>query len=1136
MYSLKKIIGCALGTLMCASAPTVFSADIEVLPVESTAQLQTRGVGIQDFIIRMPTDQQLENCSFGSAYESNNPLDPKVGSIYIRMLWQHFEPEEGEYAWDKLDRVLECANEANKSVDLRLKLTYPGHKECSESELIDDPGCIAYDTLPAWLLEQVNTHTTDVFADAEYEMPDWNDSVFIEKHEALIKALGERYNGHPDLNSVDIGSVGAWGEWHIYGDSDLMPTIAQQKTVIDLYKSAFSDTPLVAPADSFYQEESGEFGETGAYLGESALSGWRGDSWGRSYFNDQRYQPINDLIPERWKTHPVLIETSDIISIWAGANIAPSEEIDSKDIQLAFEDALGWHVSQVNLKGDDIPEAFSEAFQEAAKKLGFRLVLSKATLPESAAINSTINLEMDWKNVGVAPPYRDFRIALRLINETGEVKAEKITEESVKGWLPEQSIVAKPSFDVPADLPAGNYALQVGLVFHNAAGRTLPIAVEGTTADNWFPLGSVEVTNTAPLAIDGSVTLRQDQQASVVVVASDTENQALIYRIEQAPEHGELTGDLPNVTYIANEEHPGTDSFSFIANDGQVDSNAAVVTLNVYPLITEGSADNELELGTITPDGDLSDWADVASFGLDGADLANLDAAANWQEAWMAHDDKRLYIAYQNNGPINVEAAWPWSIFLDTDSDTGTGYVTNSQVGADFLINGTSLFRYAGTGSNWAWEFVSANLSGVQGDTAEISILRSELNQPAEIRVLFRADNSSQLGFYLVDNYPNGSDGYFTYDLGELGESPFPAGEVSNDLASPLTLDGSVDDWSTSPSLGVDGNDITEVNSQADIIEAWMAHDADDLYIAYRNDGDINISTMWPWQVFIDTDSDVSSGLQVGNGIGAEFMIQGAGLYQYTGMGSDWSWQYLQETESAVDGDIAELKLPQSAIGSPDTLSFILLARNSPFTGNGGAAGIDRYPDESFGSILYRLSAPNTSLVIDGDLSDWANIPSLGEDGDDVDVVDAQADFLETWLTNDEDNLYLAYVNDGPINQSTLWPWQVFFDTDDASDTGYKIQGTLGAEFMFQGRALYKYTGTGSDWSWEYVSASESSIVGDSAEFKISRAALGNLPEMRVLFKASNWTFTDSFAAEGFDYFPDQREGEDGDYIVYNFN
>ena len=43
-------------------------------------------------------------------------------------------------------------------------------------------------------------------------MPDMSDPVFIYYHEKLIHALGERYDGHPDLAEVDLGSIGMWGE------------------------------------------------------------------------------------------------------------------------------------------------------------------------------------------------------------------------------------------------------------------------------------------------------------------------------------------------------------------------------------------------------------------------------------------------------------------------------------------------------------------------------------------------------------------------------------------------------------------------------------------------------------------------------------------------------------------------------------------------------------------------------------------------------------------------------------------------------------------------------------------------------------------------------------------------------------
>jgi hypothetical protein len=54
--------------------------------------------------------------------------------------------------------------------------------------------------------------------------------------------------------------------------------------------------------------------------------------------------------------------------------------------------------------------------------------------------------------------------------------------------------------------------------------------------------------------------------------------------------------------------------------------------------------------------------------------------------------------------------------------------------------------------------------------------------------------------------------------------------------------------------------------------------------------------------------------------------------------------------------------------------------------------------------------------------------------------------------------------------------WHVYFDTDRNAKTGYKGSGlAIGAEYMFEGSPttaqLYKYNGSGTNWSWKAVSA-----------------------------------------------------------------
>jgi formylglycine-generating enzyme required for sulfatase activity len=48
-----------------------------------------------------------------------------------------------------------------------------------------------------------------------------------------------------------------------------------------------------------------------------------------------------------------------------------------------------------------------------------------------------------------------------------------------------------------------------------------------------------------------------------------------------SPQHGTLTGTPPNVTYTPDADYLGQDSFTFIANDGEAESNPATVSITV---------------------------------------------------------------------------------------------------------------------------------------------------------------------------------------------------------------------------------------------------------------------------------------------------------------------------------------------------------------------------------------------------------------------------------------------------------------------------------------------------------------------------------------------------------------------------
>ena len=68
----------------------------------------------------------------------------------------------------------------------------------------------------------------------------------------------------------------------------------------------------------------------------------------------------------------------------------------------------------------------------------------------------------------------------------------------------------------------------------------------------------------------------------------------LTYRIVSNPAHGTLSGAAPNLQYTSASKYVGPDSFTFVANDGSLDSNVATISITVVKEINDPPvADNQ---------------------------------------------------------------------------------------------------------------------------------------------------------------------------------------------------------------------------------------------------------------------------------------------------------------------------------------------------------------------------------------------------------------------------------------------------------------------------------------------------------------------------------------------------------------
>jgi hypothetical protein len=416
---------------------------------EDEGFLQIPGVGWQTFFRTAQDDPTLAGLPF------------KSGCAYMRWTWGDLEPAEGQYAFDMIDGWLKRCREANQALAFRVMLSWPGHEG----------------TIPQWLIDKGIRYTYSACPEegAHYEV-DLEEPVVKEYHEKLIRALGERYDGHPDLALVDIGSVGLWGEWHNYCDPDLMPGDATRKEIIDLYYSAFPNTPLTALVDDRPNV---------VYANSKGRSAWRGDCWGNGpgpgvgwNHHEDSYWPMVEMMPDGWKEGTVTLEPCGTF----GSYPTPPADV--------VDDAIAWHATFVQNKSHSIPSNWLPDIERLVKKLGFRLTIRSVTYNKMTSPGKTLDVKMIWENLGIAPPYRDHRIAFRLKNINSEYTALIVTDTSIKGWLPGEKSV-EINYDIPGEIDPGDYTLEMGVVFHSAPDHVIPVANNGRTDDGWYGLGKI---------------------------------------------------------------------------------------------------------------------------------------------------------------------------------------------------------------------------------------------------------------------------------------------------------------------------------------------------------------------------------------------------------------------------------------------------------------------------------------------------------------------------------------------------------------------------------------------------------------------------------------------------------------------
>ncbi|MEI6604593.1 MAG: Ig-like domain-containing protein, partial [Verrucomicrobiota bacterium] len=117
----------------------------------------------------------------------------------------------------------------------------------------------------------------------------------------------------------------------------------------------------------------------------------------------------------------------------------------------------------------------------------------------------------------------------------------------------------------------------IGLAVNSGSDTTL----NTSQFDHVYLSGSGTPVNYAPVATAQSAITAEDTAIPIILTATDANTDPLTYAIGTSPAHGTLSGTAPILTYTPDANYYGSDSFTFMANDGTIDSAPATVTLTI---------------------------------------------------------------------------------------------------------------------------------------------------------------------------------------------------------------------------------------------------------------------------------------------------------------------------------------------------------------------------------------------------------------------------------------------------------------------------------------------------------------------------------------------------------------------------
>ncbi|MBN2378143.1 MAG: DUF4832 domain-containing protein [Sedimentisphaerales bacterium] len=419
--------------------------------------------------------------NYGSKLAPSDTLDdfPGLSTVFLRIPWVYIEPQEGKFNWAILDTPAQRWIAKNKRIAMCLT-TSENWMKYATPEWVKNAG--AQGTFYEFGKGRVaESGTWDPFFD---------DPIYLEKLDKFLAAVAARYDGNPNIEFIDVGSYGLWGEGHTHMSSR-QDDIDIKKKHIDLYVKNFKKTILCINDDFAGHDKPGRRFPIMDYALSKGLT--LGDDSilvqppPRSWYHAEMAQ-------EFWPKLPVILEHehyggAKARGSWDGNLLLKSIE----DYHASFMSIHWWPRILLNEN--------REIIDKINLRMGYRLQPTKVTFPKKVKIGKRFKVRWTWSNKGVAPCYPGGFPALTLKDDQGGIVSvlsdETLNLRDLKVGSPENIPTTQHESEFVVGLIApttkpGTYGLFISVGQRDGTPK-IALPLEADDGQNRYRLGAITI-------------------------------------------------------------------------------------------------------------------------------------------------------------------------------------------------------------------------------------------------------------------------------------------------------------------------------------------------------------------------------------------------------------------------------------------------------------------------------------------------------------------------------------------------------------------------------------------------------------------------------------------------------------------